>query len=361
MLRALGIWAPIGFIAIYATGTILFFPGALLGIAGGALFGPVWGTLWNLLGATLGATIAFLLARRIAGEWVARRLGGRLRRLVDGVTAEGWRFVALMRLVPLVPFNLLNYALGSYAHLAACLRSCIASLHAAGSYRLYLARLRGPLGCVGRYRSALRYGLLGLGVLAMIAFVPRLFRRLRANESLLGSNRTNCSDDLQPVTPLVIVDVRQPDEFTSPPGHLPGAVNVPLAELADRTSGPRQPRAADHRRVQDRSAVRSCCNRVAGRRPEGCCRPSRRHGRMASAGIRSRLMCRRETSPRPPDVGHGLVGILGFVLYAAYLGRELARAERALTSGDCYVQDAAPETEKIGLFVSMDACLMVSD
>ena len=66
-LRALGIWAPVGFIVIYATGTVLFFSGALLSLAGGALFGPVWGTAWNLLGATLGATIAFLLARGIAG------------------------------------------------------------------------------------------------------------------------------------------------------------------------------------------------------------------------------------------------------------------------------------------------------
>src|SRR4051812_20774692 len=103
-LGALGVWAPIGFILIYAIGTVLFFSGALLSLAGGALFGPIWGSAWNLAGATLGATVAFLLARSIAGEWAARRVGGRLRRLVDGVTAEGWRFVALMRLVPLMPF-----------------------------------------------------------------------------------------------------------------------------------------------------------------------------------------------------------------------------------------------------------------
>jgi len=66
----------------------------------------------NLLGALLGATLAFLIARGLGADWLAQWLGGRLRRLVDGVEAEGWRFVALMRLVPLVPFNLLNYALG---------------------------------------------------------------------------------------------------------------------------------------------------------------------------------------------------------------------------------------------------------
>jgi uncharacterized membrane protein YdjX (TVP38/TMEM64 family) len=130
-LHALGIWAPIGFIAVYATGTILFFSGAILSLAGGALFGPIWGTLWNLLGATLGATIAFLLARTIVRAWAVRRAGGRLRRFVDGVSAEGWRFVALMRLMPLVPFNLSTTRLVSHAfrcrlmslrHLPACCR-----------------------------------------------------------------------------------------------------------------------------------------------------------------------------------------------------------------------------------------------
>jgi uncharacterized membrane protein YdjX (TVP38/TMEM64 family) len=81
-LRAFGIWAPLGFVVIYAMGTVLFFSGALLSLAGGALFGPVWGTVWNLLGATLGATAAFLLARTITGQWITRRLGGKLRRLM---------------------------------------------------------------------------------------------------------------------------------------------------------------------------------------------------------------------------------------------------------------------------------------
>jgi uncharacterized membrane protein YdjX (TVP38/TMEM64 family)/rhodanese-related sulfurtransferase len=232
-LRALGIWAPIGFILIYATAAVLFVSGALLGLAGGALFGPVWGTLWNLIGATLGATAAFLLARTVAGEWVARRVGGRLRRLVEGVRAEGWRFVALMRLVPLVPFNLLNYALGltGISLPAYVLTSAICMLPGAIAYTW--------LGYAGRSAAAgntadLRYGLLGLGVLAMIAFLPRLFRRFRPQEP-----RWIEADELQRRLAagdhLMLLDVRGPDEFTAPPGHLPGAVNVPLAELADRT------------------------------------------------------------------------------------------------------------------------------
>ena len=69
-------------------------------LTGGALFGPLWGSVWNLTGATLGATLAFLVARYVAGDWVARRAGGLLKRLIDGVDAEGWRFVAFVRLVP---------------------------------------------------------------------------------------------------------------------------------------------------------------------------------------------------------------------------------------------------------------------
>jgi uncharacterized membrane protein YdjX (TVP38/TMEM64 family)/rhodanese-related sulfurtransferase len=233
-LRSLGIWAPVGFIAIYAAGTVLFFSGALLGLAGGALFGPLWGTVWNLLGAMLGATIAFLLARTVAGAWVTRRLGGRLRRLVDGVSAEGWRFVALMRLVPLVPFNLLNYALGltTISLPVYVLASLVCMLPGTIAYTW--------LGYAGRSAaagdiSALRYGLLGLGVLAMIAFAPRLFRRLRGTKPTWIES-AELQQRLASGASPVIVDVRQPEEFTAPPGHLPGAVNVPLGELAQRTS-----------------------------------------------------------------------------------------------------------------------------
>ena len=233
-VRNLGVWAPAGFVVIYAAGTVVFFSGALLSLAGGALFGPVWGTIWNLLGAMLGATIAFLLARSIAGEWVAHRLGERLRRLIDGVTSEGWRFVALMRLVPLVPFNLLNYALGltGISLRAYVLTSAVCMLPGAVAYTW--------LGYAGRSAaagdaSALRYALLGLGVLAMIAFLPRLFRRLRARKPGwidAAELQWRVASGKAPV----VIDVRQPEEFTAPPGHLPGAINVPLAEVAGRAA-----------------------------------------------------------------------------------------------------------------------------
>jgi len=111
-LDAAGVAAPLLFIAIYAIAAVLFLPGSVLTLAGGALFGPLWGTVFNLTGATIGAALAFLIARYAAADWVRSHAGKGIGRLIQGVEAEGWRFVAFTRLVPLFPFNLLNYALG---------------------------------------------------------------------------------------------------------------------------------------------------------------------------------------------------------------------------------------------------------
>ncbi len=63
-----GIWAPLLFMLVYAVAAVLFLPGSVLTLAGGALFGPVLGTFYNLTGATIGATLAFLIARYLASD-----------------------------------------------------------------------------------------------------------------------------------------------------------------------------------------------------------------------------------------------------------------------------------------------------
>lgn len=80
---------PIVFMLIYAIGTVLFLPGSVLTLAGGALFGPFQGIVYNLSGATIGATLAFLLARYLAADWVEQKTGGRLKQLKEGVEGEG--------------------------------------------------------------------------------------------------------------------------------------------------------------------------------------------------------------------------------------------------------------------------------
>src|SRR6516164_9322489 len=178
-LGAIGPWAPIGYVILYALGTVAFAPDVVFALAGGALFGPLWGTLWNLTGATLGATLAFLVARYIAGEWVTGKAGGLLKRLIDGVDAEGWRFVAFVRLVPLFPFNLSNYVLGltriPLHHYVIATLICMAPGAVAYTWLGYAGR-----GALSGEASAVRYGLLGLGLLAAIAVLPRMIGRLRS-------------------------------------------------------------------------------------------------------------------------------------------------------------------------------------
>jgi len=113
-VQDLGFWAPLVFILGYAVGTVAFAPGSLLTLASGAIFGLVWGTVYAWTGATLGACAAFLIARYVARGWVERKLEDRPRfRALDGsIGRDGGKIVALLRLAPVFPFVLLNYALG---------------------------------------------------------------------------------------------------------------------------------------------------------------------------------------------------------------------------------------------------------
>lgn len=230
-LGSLGPWAPIGYIPLYALATIAFVPGTTFGLAGGILLGPVWGSLWNLLGATLGATLAFLLARYIAGDRVERKAGGFLKRLIEGIDAEGWRFVAFVRLVPLFPFNLSNYALGltRIPLLPYVVASLICMVPGVVAYTWLGYAGRGAL--TGEADAA-RYGLLALGLLAAIAFLPRLVARMRSSFTWIEADELRRRlDSGETVT---VVDVRGPDEFTGSFGHIASARNIPVDELGGR-------------------------------------------------------------------------------------------------------------------------------
>jgi uncharacterized membrane protein YdjX (TVP38/TMEM64 family) len=106
-----GALAPVLFIALFIISAVLFVPGTVMVLAGGALFGFWLGTLYSITGATLGAVVAFLISRYLARGWAERRAGGRLRLMMTGVRKEGWRFVLAIRLAG-VPYFVLNYMLG---------------------------------------------------------------------------------------------------------------------------------------------------------------------------------------------------------------------------------------------------------
>jgi uncharacterized membrane protein YdjX (TVP38/TMEM64 family)/rhodanese-related sulfurtransferase len=216
---------------LFALATVAFAPGVIFSLAGGAMFGPFWGTLWNLTGATVGAILAFLIARYIAADWVARKAGGLLKRLIDGIDAEGWRFVAFVRLVPLFPFNLSNYALGltriSLHHYVIATLVCMVPGAVAYTWLGYAGR-----GALAGETDAVRYGLLGLGLLAAIAVLPRLTGRVRRPGSWIEV--TELKHRLDRGDPVTVVDVRAPEEFAGPLGHISSARNIPVDQLDGR-------------------------------------------------------------------------------------------------------------------------------
>lgn len=113
-LRDRGEAGQAAFVAAYVAATVLLLPGAPLSLVGGAVWGPFTGTALVSLASTLGAGCAFLVGRHLARPAVARWLESapRLAFLDRAVAASGWKIVALARLSPALPFNLLNYAFG---------------------------------------------------------------------------------------------------------------------------------------------------------------------------------------------------------------------------------------------------------
>src|SRR5690242_15317885 len=108
-----GVWAPVAFAGLYALAEMAFAPGVVLTVSAGALFGAVTGTVTVLVGASAGAALSFTLARWLGRPAVARWAGeGRLARLDGYVSRRGFVGVLVLRLVPLFPFALVNYAAG---------------------------------------------------------------------------------------------------------------------------------------------------------------------------------------------------------------------------------------------------------
>jgi uncharacterized membrane protein YdjX (TVP38/TMEM64 family) len=105
---------PLSFIILFNVLTLVGFPGSLLTLKSGYVFGVGWGTFYVLIAAMIGATLAFLFGRYLSREWIQQKVAGNIQfRAIDqAVTIEGWKIVLLVRLSPLFPFNLTNYAFG---------------------------------------------------------------------------------------------------------------------------------------------------------------------------------------------------------------------------------------------------------
>lgn len=113
-ILSLGSYGPLVYILIYIVAVVFAIPGSIITIMGGVLFGSVVGVVAVSIGSTIGASLAFLISRYVAREAIVQRFESKKKfHHLDQLTKEhGAIIVGIARLVPLLPFNLLNYGFG---------------------------------------------------------------------------------------------------------------------------------------------------------------------------------------------------------------------------------------------------------
>lgn len=111
-LAQAGFWAPLIYVVVYVVATLLIMPSTALNLTGGAIFGVWMGTVWTSVGAIAAAVVAFAFTRTIGRDWMAQRLEGRWQSLDTELHDGGLFYMFAIRLLPLIPYGLVNFAAG---------------------------------------------------------------------------------------------------------------------------------------------------------------------------------------------------------------------------------------------------------
>ncbi|MFN6478034.1 TVP38/TMEM64 family protein [Nostoc sp. DedQUE07] len=185
-IESLGAVGAIAFIVLYIIATVAFFPGSILTLGAGVIFGAVWGSLYVFIGATLGATAAFLVGRYLARSWVAGKIADnkKFAAIDEAVGREGLKIVLLTRLSPIFPFNLLNYAFGiTGVSLQDYFIGSLGMIPGSIMY-VYIGSLGGNLAMIGTETQptnpTLQWAIRILGLIATVAvtvYVTRIARK----------------------------------------------------------------------------------------------------------------------------------------------------------------------------------------
>ena len=188
-VQQLGPLGVILFIIAYALATVLFLPGWIFTVSAGLVYGIIGGTLVALCGATIGASLAFLVARHVLRQNIEKlkKQNPRLAAIDEAIGEQGWKIVGLLRLSPLIPFNLSNYFYGitSISFGAYVFVSALGMIPGTLLYAYVGAIGQAGISEVPAQRSNWQYVLLGIGLAATIA-VTILISRI-AREALKKS------------------------------------------------------------------------------------------------------------------------------------------------------------------------------
>jgi uncharacterized membrane protein YdjX (TVP38/TMEM64 family) len=182
---SLGVLGPVVFILGYAAAVVAFVPGSVLTLAAGAIFGLATGVVYVFIAAVLGSSAAFLVSRYLARAAIEQRIAGNARfAAIDrAVGAQGRKIVFLLRLSPVFPFTLLNYALGlTRVRFVDYLAASIGMLPGTLLY-VYYGKLAGDVaalaGGAAVEKGAGYYAVLAVGLIATIAVTAVVTRTAR--------------------------------------------------------------------------------------------------------------------------------------------------------------------------------------
>ena len=179
----LGVWGPVAFALTYIVATICLFPGSILTLAAGAIFGLWVGFATVSVGSVCGAGLAFLIGRYLARAKVEAmaRSNAKFHAIDEAISEGGWKIVALLRLSPAIPFNLQNYLYGltDIRFWPYLLTSWLAMIPGTFLY-VSLGHAAGLAAASERRRSTAEWILLTVGLaatFAVTAYVTRLAQR----------------------------------------------------------------------------------------------------------------------------------------------------------------------------------------
>ncbi len=181
-IASFGPWAPVVYILLYSVGPSFMLPGLPITIVGGVLFGPFWGVVYVAVGATLGAGVAFLVARSMGRDWVegvlkgTGKAPGRLAQLDAEVSVKGWKVVAFTRLIPLFPYNVLNYAFGltSIGFAQYMVATFVFMLPGVIAYVVFSSSILDLFG--GRISGAF---IIGIALIITVALIPFFYKKYK--------------------------------------------------------------------------------------------------------------------------------------------------------------------------------------
>jgi len=115
LIDSYGMYAPIIYIVLYGLASLFFLPGSILTITAGILFGTLYGAIYAVIGASVGATVSFLVSRYFARAYIEDLTKTKLKKLKtydEKLEKHGFSTILFLRLVPIFPFNGLNFGLG---------------------------------------------------------------------------------------------------------------------------------------------------------------------------------------------------------------------------------------------------------